>query len=209
MKPNAALCTATLLILAGMACGKPKTVQAAQSLQTAQATPKANNLPSWVLKPQSYPGLPATTLAEVGSERANAAGDIMLQRRLAMLHARYQIGARLGVGVQGFLKTAHLADAGDSAASDRNIHDQTVATASQGIVTELVDTSLSGVTPQEFWIDPATGRLYVLATLDREAVAGSLQATLSSRNQDAAALIAGNQQILDDILAKAAAGQPK
>ena len=49
----------------------------------------------------------------------------------------------------------------------------------------------------------------MLATLDREAVAGSLQATLSSRNQDAAALIAGNQQILDDILAKAAAGQPK
>jgi len=202
MRTTALLCTA-LLVLAGTDCRKPRPLQATQS------APKVDGRPSWVLLPQSYPGLPPTTLAEVGSEGANAAGDLMLQRKLALLHARYQMAARLGTPVQGFLKQAHLVNAGTSAGSGGTVSDQAVATATQGLETELVDSFLAGVTPREFWIEPGTGRLYVLVTLDRETINGALQASLASRTRDAAAQIADSQKILDDMLAARAAGPAK
>jgi hypothetical protein len=202
MRNNALICT-TLLILAGTGCGKPRTLQA------TQAAPKVDGRPSWVLLPQSYPGMASGTLAEVGSEGANAAGDIMLQRKLALLHARYQLASRLGTSVQGFLKQANLVDAGTNAANGHAKANQAVATASQGLETELVDAGLAGVTPQEFWIEPGTGRLYVLVTLDREAASGALQASLASHARDAAAQIADSQKILDDMLASRAVGPAK
>jgi len=202
MRITALLCTA-LLILAGTGCGKPRTLQA------VQAAPKVDGRPSWILLPQSYPGLPATTLAEVGSEGANAAGDIMLQRRLALLHARYQLASRLNLSVQGFLKHASLVDTGAQAGNGHTISDQAVTSASQGIETELVDSSLAGVTPREFWIEPGSARLYVLVTLDREAAAGALRASLAGHIRDAATQIADSQKILDDMLASRAIGPAK
>jgi hypothetical protein len=202
MRTTPFFCTA-LLILSGTGCSKPRTLQA------TQAAPKVDGRPGWVLLPQSYPGMPATTFAEVGSESANAAGDIMLQRKLALLHARYQLASRLGSSVQGFLKQANLVDAGTNAGNGHTKANQTVATASQGLETELVDAGLAGVTPREFWIEPGTGRLYVLVTLDREAAAGALQASLASHSRDAAAQIADSQKILDDMLASRAAGPAK
>jgi hypothetical protein len=202
MRNTALLCTA-LLVLAATGCGKPRTLQA------TQPAPKVDGRPGWILLPQSYPGLPATSLADVGSEGANAAGDIMLQRKLALLHARYQLASRIGISAQGFLKHANLADQDAKAGNGHPIDDTAVATSSQGLETELVDAFLTGVTPQEFWIEPGTGRLYVLVTMDREAAAGALQASLAGRVRDAAARIADSQKILDDMLASRAAGAAK
>ena len=202
MRTTPLLCTA-LLILAGPGCGKPRAFQA------TKAAPKVDGRPSWVLLPESYPGLPAGTLAEVASESANAAGDLMLQRKLAMLHARYQVAARLDILVQGFLKHGHLVDTTTSAKNAETLSDQSISTATHGLETELVDVALAGVTPREFWIETGTGRLYVLVTLDRQAIAGALQATLAGRSRDAAAQIADSQKVLDDMLAARATGQAK
>jgi hypothetical protein len=193
-----------LLLLAATGCGRPRTAPMAQAVPA----PRIDGRPSWVFLPQSCPDVPATSIAEVGSEGANAAGDLMLQRKLALLHARYQVGARLSVGVQGFLKQAQLTDASATARKGHAVSDQAVLTGTQGHETELVDATLSGVTPREFWIEPGTARLYVLVTLDREAIGSALQTSMGGRYRDAAARIADSQKILDDMLA-AKAGQAR
>ena len=205
MKPTPLL-LAALAILAG--CGKPRTrpAPAPAPAQAALPAPRTDGRPSWVMLPQTCPGLTASTVAEVGSEGPNAAGDLMLQRKLALLHARYQVAARIDNAVQGFLKHAQLVDSGSSAGDGPAVSAQAVSTASQGLETELVSASLAGVTPREFWIEPGTGRLYVLVTLERDALAGSIQATLAGRGRDAATRIAESQQLLDAMLASRSAG---
>jgi len=123
--------------------------------------PTAGYRPEWIDNQKSVPGI-----AGVGQRKRNAMGDVMLQRKLALAQARIDVAGQISVLAQN-----HLAM--DTASSGTANDDGTSATSSEAMtnaandtIRNLVNQTLVGVTPQEYWTDPEDRSIWCLVVLD-------------------------------------------
>ena len=148
---------ATLLALLTVACG----TKAPDAVVTSTKAPGA---PSWVDHPMTVPGI-----IGVANESPNVMDDTMMQREVALVAARTIIAKQLQARVQGAFN--QLNQQYDTAGSDgkKPVKVQSMARMIESVKREIVDVSLVGATPREWWTDPTTKKLWVLVVLDKDA----------------------------------------
>lgn len=164
MKKLNSLISIALLGFLTLACGTKKP-------ETVVTTTKTKGAPTWIDNPGTVPGI-----VGVGIEQPNAMGDKMMQRETAMVAARNIIGKQLQARVQGAFN--QLNQQYNTAGSDGKMPSKTEATARmiENTKREIVNVSLVGATPHEFWLDPDTKELYVLIVMDKDSADRAVKA---------------------------------
>jgi hypothetical protein len=169
------------LVLGGIACKKAEVTPQKQFQQEqAQTDPtlmkptttKNPGQPEWVDNADR-----AGRLTAVGTARANALGDISLQRTQATNRA---LGA-LALKLQTTVETLY---AEVSATSESATGKKPSTAASQetlSVIRNLVSVKLKGAKITSFWTDNQTGQLFVLAQLNDDASYDILKTALKDQ----------------------------
>lgn len=151
-----------------VACGTKKPVAVVTST-------KSKGAPVWIDNPGTVPGI-----VGIGSEAPNVMGDIMMQRKIALASARAEIAKQLNIQAQGVF--ARLDQQYKTAGADgkKPISSEAMSRMIDDTSREIVNVSLSGATPREFWTDPETKQLWVLMALDKDSGDRAIKAAASS-----------------------------
>ncbi len=169
------------LVLGGIACKKAETTPQKQFQQEqAQMDPT-------IMKPTTTknPGQPewvdnadrAGRLSAVGTARANALGDVSLQRTQATNRALAALAAKLQANVESLYAEA-------SSTSESATGKKPSAAASQetmSVIRNLVSVKIKGAKIPSFWTDSQTGQLFVLAMLNDDASFDILKTALKDQ----------------------------
>jgi hypothetical protein len=160
---NNIICIALLCFLT-LACGtkKPETVPSDDS----------KGKPSWILAPGP--------LAAVGIENSNVMDDEMMQRKIALAAARTELGKQMQVQVQGTFSRLDQQYKTGGSDGKKPISAESMARMVEDANREIVNVSLVGATPREFWTDPKSKKLYVLVALDKDAADRAVKVVASA-----------------------------
>lgn len=166
MKKQLLLCT---VVLAGLACApqKPETVPTTST--------RTKNAPAWIDNPQAVAGI-----VGVGVEAPNVMGDIMMQRKVALAAARAEIAKQLNVQAQGVFSRLDQQYKTAGVDGKKPISSEAMSRMIDDTQREVVNVSLAGATPREYWTDPETKQLWVLVTIDKESADRAIKAAASS-----------------------------
>lgn len=158
----------TALAILTLACGTKKPEVVVTSTKTKGA-------PSWIDNPGTIPGI-----VGVGAESPNVMGDLMMQRKTALAAARSEIAKQMNVQVQGVF--AGLDQQYKTAGSDgkKPVSSEAMSRMREDTQREVVNVSMAGATPREFWTDPETKQLWVLMVLDKDSSDRAIKAAATA-----------------------------
>lgn len=151
-----------------VACGTKKP-------ETIVTTTKTKDAPLWIDNPTIVPGI-----VGVGIEDPNVMDDTMMQRKIALAAARAEIGKQLNAQVQGVF--SRLDQQYKTAGTDGKtpIKTQSMARMVEDTNREILNVSLVGAAPREYWTDPGTKKLYVLVVMDKDTADRAVKAAASA-----------------------------
>jgi hypothetical protein len=169
------------LVLGGIACKKAETTPQKQFQQEqAQTDPtimkptttRNSGQPEWVDNADR-----AGRLSAVGTARANALGDVSLQRTQATNRALAALALKLQANVESLYAEA-------SATSESATGKKPSTGASQetmSVIRNLVSVKIKGAKIPSFWTDNQTGQLFVLAQLNDDSSYDILKTALKDQ----------------------------
>ncbi len=158
---------ATLLTL--MACGEKKP----QPLPVT--TTQTKGAPAWIDNEEIPDGL-----AAVGIASQNISKDKAMQRADALLNARSNMAAKLKARVQNMFSQLTQRVNTASSTEKKPIQAEVMQRVQENVTRQLVDQTLAGSAPRDFWTDPSDGNLYVLVVISK----GSLEKAMASNAQE-------------------------
>lgn len=151
-----------------LACGTKKPEAVVTTTQTKGA-------PLWIDSTKDIPGI-----VGVGIEGPNVMGDLMMQRKVAMVAARGVVARQLNVKVQGLFAQLNQQYITGGTDGKKPITNESMTRMIDDTARELVNVHLAGAAPREFWTDPATKQLYVLVVLDPDSTDRATKAAAAS-----------------------------
>jgi hypothetical protein len=140
---------------------------------------KAPQAPQWIDNPLSVPGI-----VGVGVEAPNVLGDTMTQRKIALAMARGQVAVQVRARVQEMFAALTQQSKSGSDATGKVLTQESMGRMVEDTMRELVDVELVGATTRQFWTDPDNGKLWVLVSLDKEAVHNAAEKVLRKELKD-------------------------
>lgn len=171
MKKLNLLVGATLAALLSVACGTKKP----EAVPATTTTTQTKGAPLWIDNPTSIAGI-----IGVGAEPPNVMGDIMMQRKTALAAARSEIAKQLSIQVQGTFSGLDQQYKTAAKEGKKVISTEAMERMREDVSREIVNSTLVGATPREFWTDPETRQLWVLVVLDKDAADRAIKAAASA-----------------------------
>ena len=156
------------LALLATACGTKQP-------EAVVTTTKTKGAPLWIDSTKDIPGI-----VGVGIEGPNVMGDLMMQRKVAMVAARGVVARQLNVKVQGLFAQLNQQYMTGGTDGKKPITNESMTRMIDDTARELVDVHLAGAAPREFYTDPATKQLYVLVVLDPDSTNRATKAAAAS-----------------------------
>jgi hypothetical protein len=177
------------ILLALLGCGQKKAPQA-----LPVTTTQTKGAPAWIDHEEIPDGL-----AAVGIAGSNLMGDKQLQRTEAQANGRTALAAKIQVRVQGMF--SQLTQRMNTAASGEKkpAKAEVMQRVQENVTRQVVNETLSGSVPREFWVDPADGSLYVFMVMSKDTVDKTLANTAQAQLHKE---IAQGEKSLEDALDK-------